>query len=64
MVRAHVTLTALKTRGEDVSQRELVLDLIHSLHVPHDLDGAVVHQTGRSSSLLLGGCVGNLSCEA
>ena len=44
MVRATFAVTALQARGEDVGERELLLDLVDHLHVPHDLQGLVVHE--------------------
>ena len=61
---ANIALTALKARWQNVSQSELLLDLVDDLHVTYDLNRFVVDETVARGCFALGWGIGSFAGEA
>lgn len=54
VMRTTLTITALKTRRQNIGQSELILDIIDNFHVTHDLKGLVMDEAVAGGCLALG----------
>ena len=64
VVRASVAFADVEARRQDIRQGELLLDLVHHFHVPHDLKGPAVDEAVICGCLSFGWSVGGLSGHA